>query len=110
MAQRVVTELTDDLDGSAIADGSGETITFALDNVSYEIDLKVKNAAKLRKVLQPYMDAGRKVGGHSPQRRAAKTSRTDDPRSIRAWAVENGIELSARGRIPANIVKQYHGH
>jgi hypothetical protein len=113
MAQRVVTELTDDMDGSTIPDGAGETVSFALDKVEYEIDLSDKNAAKLRKALRTYVDAGRRVGG--PSRRARSTSSAGprsrangDAKAIRTWAVENGIELSTRGRIPAGVVEQYH--
>ena len=41
--------LEDDLDGS-VAD---ETVTFALDGVTYEIDLNAKNAGELRDALAP---------------------------------------------------------
>ena len=41
MAQKVLTMLTDDLDGS----DASETITFGLDGVTYEIDLNTKNSA-----------------------------------------------------------------
>jgi hypothetical protein len=44
MAQRVITQLVDDIDGKEIAEGAGETVSFALDGVSYEIDLSSKNA------------------------------------------------------------------
>jgi hypothetical protein len=113
MAQRVVTELTDDLDGSTIPDGAGETVSFALDKVEYEIDLSDKNAAKLRKALRSYVDAGRRLGAPSRRSRSAsqpssRSRANGDARAIRAWAVENGIELSARGRIPAGVVEQYH--
>jgi hypothetical protein len=37
MAQRVVTQMTDDLDGSNIKDGAGETVRFALDGANFEI-------------------------------------------------------------------------
>ena len=43
MAQRVNIVLEDDLDGSE----ADETVTFALDGVTYEIDLNAKNAAAL---------------------------------------------------------------
>jgi hypothetical protein len=59
MAQRVVVELTDDISGAEIPAGRGETVTFSLDGRSYEIDLTAKNANALRKVLSPYIDAGR---------------------------------------------------
>ena len=31
-----------------------------------------------------------------------------DPKAIRAWAVANGIEVPARGRIPAGVERQYN--
>lgn len=39
MAQRVLTQLVDDIDGTELEDGQGETVTFALDGSNYEIDL-----------------------------------------------------------------------
>jgi hypothetical protein len=107
MASRVVTELVDDLDGTELAEGAGETITFGLDSVTYEIDLSDKNAAKLRKALQRYIDAGRRVGGNRRTRKAANSASHTDAKTIRAWADQNGIELSARGRIPASVIEQY---
>jgi Lsr2 len=59
MARRVVVQLTDDLSGMDIPVGRGETVTFSLDGQSFEIDLTAKNANALRKVLRPYIDAGR---------------------------------------------------
>jgi hypothetical protein len=55
MAKATITYLADDLDGS----DADETIRFALDGKTYEIDLSKKNAAALRKVLKPYVTAGR---------------------------------------------------
>ena len=108
MAQRVITELVDDIDGTTLADGAGQTVTFGIDGSEYQIDLSNKNAAKLRKALQPYVDAGRRVGGQAQRRRSrAQPSSSSDAKAIRAWAAENGIELSARGRIPAAVMQQY---
>ncbi|MFD1046748.1 histone-like nucleoid-structuring protein Lsr2 [Kibdelosporangium lantanae] len=42
MAQRVTVQMVDDLDGTAADDVS--TVSFALDGVSYEIDLSEANA------------------------------------------------------------------
>ena len=39
--------------------GKGETVLFALDGTSYEIDLLAKNAAALRKTLATYVAAAR---------------------------------------------------
>jgi hypothetical protein len=108
VAQRVITELIDDLDGTALLEGAGESVTFALDGVEYQIDLSVKNATKLRKALHPFIEAGRRVGGKAPRRRpSSKSGSREDAKAIRRWAAENGIELSARGRIPAGVLEQY---
>jgi hypothetical protein len=102
MTQRTHIVLTDDLDGTDIVTGKGETLTFALDGHTYEIDLTNRNAGALRKVLLPYVDAGRRV----KTSRGAKVSRTQvgaDARTIKEWARANGYEVNDRGRIPAHV-------
>ncbi len=59
MAQRTVVQLLDDLDGRDITD-RGETVVFALDGSSYEIDLHAVHAAELRAALQPSTAVGRR--------------------------------------------------
>lgn len=104
MAQRVVVELTDDLDGS----GAVSTVLFGLDGKSYEIDLNEKNEAKLRKALEPFLQNSRRVtsGGRKPRSNAsrAKSRSTED---VRAWATANGYEVSDRGRIARAILDAY---
>ncbi|MEW2486980.1 Lsr2 family protein [Streptomyces sp. NPDC048411] len=107
MAQRVVVTLSDDIDGGAAA----ETVTFALDGKSYEIDLNPSNAKKLRKVLAPYMAAGRKqtnVGkrGKTPAS-YRHTSLEPDPAAVRAWARSHRMEVPARGRIPKKVYEAF---
>lgn len=104
VGQKVVIEITDDLDGSEDA----ETVTFSLDGQSYEIDLSEKNAGELRKALAPYADAARKQGGARRRpRRIASGADTPNPVEVRAWAATQGIEVAARGRIPAEVVERY---
>ncbi|MFB6718690.1 Lsr2 family protein [Kribbella sp. NPDC056345] len=102
MAQRVEVQLTDDLDGTDIATGKGETLTFGLDGHTYEIDLTNKNAGALRKVLSPYVGAGRRVKT-SRGARVRHTQIGPDATTLREWARANGYEVSDRGRIPANV-------
>lgn len=106
MAQRVVVLLEDDLDGTQIAEGKGETITFGLDGKEYEIDLVNKNATALRKALAPYVEKASRVG-KATQKRGRKTQVSSDAPAIRAWAASNGVEVSERGRIPADIKAQF---
>ena len=103
MAQRVTIELEDDLEGGP----ADETVRFGFDGTEYEIDLSKKNASSFRKVLAPFIDHARKAGGAS-RRRSSRTSTTRARSSgIRAWAKEQGITVSGRGRIPASIVERY---
>jgi hypothetical protein len=61
MAQSTIVYLTDDLDGS----DADETIRFALDGKSYEVDLNKKNASALRRALRPYVEGGRSAARQS---------------------------------------------
>ncbi len=97
MAQRVVVTLSDDMDGGDAA----ETIIFGLDGKSYEIDLNSANAKKLRGVLAPYVEAGRKQSRSG--RAYRRTAVAPDPAAVRAWARSNGMEVPPRGRIPKKV-------
>jgi hypothetical protein len=103
MAKTVSVVITDDLDGSPDA----ETVAFGFDGHNYEIDLGKKNLAKLQKSLQPFMDAGRR----STQRKAAKAPRAAGSRvdraAVRAWAAGQGLKVSERGRISAEVMSKY---
>ncbi|WP_034087927.1 histone-like nucleoid-structuring protein Lsr2 [Streptacidiphilus albus] len=105
MAQKVVVELLDDLDGSEAV----ETIVFALNGQSYEIDLGEKNAGKFRKALAPFVEAGRKQGGakRGKTRVSVRSGGQPNPVVVRAWASSQGIEVAARGRVPAEVITKY---
>lgn len=100
MAKTIITTLVDDIDGSP----ADSTTTFALDGVSYEIDLSAENKTKLEKALADYLKAGRRIG---VTRRAGRPRGKSDSVAIRAWAQDRGIAISTRGRIPASVVAQY---
>ncbi|MEV7043960.1 Lsr2 family protein [Amycolatopsis sp. NPDC051061] len=108
MAQKVLVEMLDDIDGSA----ASHTVPFALDGVSYEIDLSDANAAALREELARYIAAGRRVGGRKVRvatGQSTATTSTDRQRNqdIRGWANANGYEVSERGRLSAEVVAAY---
>jgi hypothetical protein len=108
VAQKVQVLLVDDLDGGE----ADETVTFALDGKTYEIDLTTANADKLRGLLEAYVKGGRRTGGRSAggrgKARAAATGGSgQETAQIRAWAKENGYEVNDRGRVPANIRQAY---
>jgi nucleoid-associated protein Lsr2 len=68
VAREVIEKVTDDLDGIAAA----ETVSFALDGTTYEIDLSKKYAAGFRKSLERYVHAARR---HSPTGRPVRAAR-----------------------------------
>ncbi|GAA2726362.1 Lsr2 family protein [Cellulomonas aerilata] len=116
MAQKVQVLLVDDIDGGT----AEETVTFALDGVSYEIDLTAEHAAELRESFSRWVGHARKTGsgsrGGGRQQRSGGTgggggSRRSasggDATAIREWARENGHEVSERGRISAEVRKAY---
>ena len=102
MAQRVQVLLVDDLDNS----DADETVTFALDGVTYEIDLNAANAGKLRDALAPWVGHARRSGGRKATARSAG-ARRKDVSAVREWARNNGHDVSERGRIPATVQEAY---
>ncbi|MFJ8661008.1 Lsr2 family protein [Streptomyces sp. NPDC093795] len=106
MAQKVQVLLVDDLDGVE----ADETVTFALDGKTYEIDLTAANAEKLRGLLEPYTKSGRRTGGRTTGGRGkgrAVATGSPDTAKIRAWAKDNGYNVNDRGRVPADIKAAY---
>ncbi|MGW3468011.1 histone-like nucleoid-structuring protein Lsr2 [Saccharopolyspora sp. NPDC000995] len=114
MAQKVTVTLVDDLDGGQ----ADETVEFGLDGVAYQIDLSVDNAGELRDALANYVSNARRAGGRKkPGPRPGTTARSagsstsadrEQNQAIREWARKRGLKVSDRGRIPADIVEQYH--
>jgi Lsr2 len=127
MAQQVSVRFVDDLDGS---DAVG-TVSFALDGRAYEIDLSDDNATRLRESLASFVAAARKSGGSAAtnNRRGQKAPKVTAPKTtepkmtagsarpqplvreqtaaIRAWARQNGHQVSDRGRISKTVVDAF---
>jgi hypothetical protein len=101
MAQKVTIALEDDLDGGP----ADETVRFGIGGSEYEIDLNKKNAKAFRKQLAPFIEHARKAGRGPRRPRTASTRQRSG--SVRAWAKEQGITVSERGRIPSSVVDQY---
>lgn len=55
MARKVILVHVDDLDGTP----ADRKVSFGIDGVDYEIDLSTANAARLTKILAPYIAKGR---------------------------------------------------
>jgi hypothetical protein len=116
MAERVTRQVVDDIDGTDITDGGGETIEFSVRGVSYRIDLSTRNVSKFDKTLTPYINAALEVSGDGrPRNRRAKKSRNTKAKAgtstsaIRTWAAENGYTVSSRGRVPREVLDAFEG-
>jgi hypothetical protein len=122
MAQKVLVELVDDLDGSVGDDI--ETVVFGLDGAEYTIDLNEDNAERLRDILGEFVDVARRTGGRIKRGTPAGSKRTaaapkltvvptaahrprEVTQAIREWARKNGHEVADRGRIPVSVLEEY---
>jgi hypothetical protein len=103
MAQKLTVALEDDLDGGP----ADETVRFAVGGTEYEIDLSTRNATAFRRQLAPFISHARKVGRGLRRRGGRSASSRGRSADIRAWAKDQGITVSERGRIPASVVEQY---
>jgi hypothetical protein len=122
VAQKTIVTLIDDLTGEEAEDIT--TVEFALEGVTYEIDLADDNAAKLRDNLSRYVAAARKTSARRPGTRGADRSagrgagnsasrsgyNRDTLRAIREWAKQNGHSVSDRGRLPLNVVSAWEAN
>jgi nucleoid-associated protein Lsr2 len=132
MAKKVI--IVDDIDGT---EGDGVvTHRFSLGSDFYEIDLCPQNLLSLRAALEPFVSAGRRVGGGNrrkpaPARRPQNNSALELPRqqrlvaaphpqdnsaldfprpqrlAIRKWARDNGYDVGDRGRFSQEVLSAY---
>ncbi|APQ42109.1 Lsr2-like DNA bridging protein [Mycobacterium phage Estes] len=123
MARQMIVKMTDDFDRETPAD---EVIEFGWEGFDYILDLTTEHADEFRALIQPYVDAahGKLKQPKRPRRKqdllpgpvpspAANSPSSDAKqkrergRQIRAWARDNGYQVSARGVLPAEIEEAY---
>jgi hypothetical protein len=103
MAQKITVALEDDIDGGP----ADETVRFGLGGTDYEIDLSTKNANAFRQQLAPFIEHARRTGRGQRRRPGRTASSRERSGDIRAWAKDQGITVSDRGRISASVAEQY---
>lgn len=120
MAQKVIREFIDDIDGSV----AERTFPFSVDGVSYEIDLSSSNIDEFKQAVGGFVESARKVAtGHAGKRGrkpaaagggGVKPARSrEQAAAIRDWARQHGHHVSDRGRISAEVQQAFdaaHGH
>ncbi|MFI0466747.1 Lsr2 family protein [Saccharopolyspora sp. 5N102] len=88
MAERIQVELVDDIDGSP----ANHTVTFALDGVTYEIDLNEKHTKQLRAVLDRYIKAAR-----APKPEPVRSTRQQEREEEQARQANKQLTEQIRG-------------
>jgi len=116
MAQHTQVLLTCDVhDGVAEA---AETVLFTVGGQTYECELCEGHLNEFREAMEIWSShsrlAGRARGGQSAARparagraRAANSSDGPSAADVREWARAQGMEVSARGRVPAELHAAY---
>ncbi len=110
MAQRTQLILTCDVhDGDEEA---VETVTFTVEGQSYECELCEAHLIEFRDALEIWSSNSRSLargrgaqGGAASSRSRRRASSGDGPSTaeVREWARAQGLPVSARGRVPAEL-------
>jgi hypothetical protein len=106
MAQRVVIELACDVDEQSSADV--KTVSFGYQGENYELELCAQHQKPLDKVMTQLVPHSRRVTARRSTRGRRPASSRQESTEIRTWAKANGIKVSDRGRIAADVLAQYH--
>ncbi|AYJ49414.1 histone-like nucleoid-structuring protein Lsr2 [Rhodococcus sp. P1Y] len=108
MARKTLVQMIDDVDGSVIKEGQGETIEFGIGGNQYRIDLNLKHANELHEQLAFWIEHAEKVSAKRGRKASVGQARGKaDLQDVRTWARENGHDVSARGRISQDVQAAY---
>lgn len=107
MAQKVITEFIDDIDGSV----AERTFTFAVDGTNYEIDLSSDNIKEFNEAIAGFVESARKAP-RSAGRKARSVgvkpgSNREHLAAVRAWLRQQGEKVNDRGRIAADLMAKF---
>ncbi|MFC6152482.1 Lsr2 dimerization domain-containing protein [Nocardioides yefusunii] len=101
MAIRTIQVIDSDISGTSGA----QTITFALGEAWYEVDLTPLEQHQLSDALQIYMQAGRRITPpHLEKQRVVPETTPAQRERIRTWARAQGLGFAERGRIPRRVI------
>jgi hypothetical protein len=107
VAQKVSVTFACDYDSKVIPDGEQMTRAFSLDGRDYEIDLCEKHSEKFDEVFRRFANRARKVTSRMTRTKRRTAAHRQHSAEVRAWAKRSGIEVSDRGRIPAQVIAKY---
>ncbi|GAA3706312.1 histone-like nucleoid-structuring protein Lsr2 [Gordonia hankookensis] len=122
MAKVERVEFIDDLDGKPIDADDLNRVEFEVklpgrQPVRYGMDLRTASVARFERDMGKYIAKADKMPRNGRATRPVRSSVDTTPspapaapeqkRTIREWAIDNGYEISDRGRVPARIVEAY---
>ncbi|QXO14274.1 Lsr2-like DNA bridging protein [Mycobacterium phage Chaser] len=109
MGKKVTVTLFDDYEPDLEAEVERE---FTVDGVDYHLDLSEKNAKQFDADQAKWTAVAQRVGKSSRSRRATRVTHSGgEPglplAEIRRWARANGHDVSTKGRVSAEIVRDW---
>jgi hypothetical protein len=78
MAQTVIVQLTDDIDGGE----ADETVVFALNGNTYEIDLNSQNADRIRQAFAPFIEKARLASKNETSSKGRRRESSDKTKTL----------------------------
>lgn len=105
MAQKVEVRLTCDLDDEPTL--ASDTVVFGYDGRSYTFELCEEHLAEFNELLGGWAGSARRVGVTKQTRRGPAPNNKAELSAIRQWAASNGYQVADRGRISAEIRREY---
>jgi nucleoid-associated protein Lsr2 len=110
VAQKVSVTFACDYDAKEIPSGEHLTRAFSLDGRDYEIDLCERHSQKFDETMGRFATRARKVSAKVGRTKRRTTAHRRRSAEIRAWAKRSGMEVSDRGRIPAQVISKYEAN
>lgn len=91
------------------------TVEIAIDGERRKLDVCADHLAELRSAMKPWFSGStaRRGGARKAKKGSRKATgssrrrRNPDAPAVRAWAVEHGYDVPARGRLPAAVREAY---
>lgn len=106
VARKEVVQYTDDMTGAPLESGKVVEVELSYRGRDYVLDLSHESSLELATVLDPWLSVARRVP-RSSQRQGPSLATKERNRAIRAWARDNGYEVSDRGAIAKGVIAAY---
>src|SRR5215470_18774887 len=107
VAQKVSVTYACDYDQKEIPQGQHRLRRFSIDGRDYEIDLCLKHSERFDDALGRYATHARKSAARPLRTKRRTAAHRKHSAEVRAWAKSQGLTVSERGRIPAEVVGKY---